>query len=43
MFDMCDDCDSLDITERVSDHDSGILEYSCKECGAYWVEYTDEV
>jgi len=39
--DFCDECESPNLVAKISDHDSTIMEYYCrnKSCGANWVEH----
>lgn len=38
MYESCDECFGINISERISDHDESLTEYICRDCGMEWVE-----
>lgn len=42
MYEVCDDCQEMALTAKVSDHDESLMEYQCRNCDVFYVEPIEE-
>lgn len=41
MLEVCEDCNEFAVHSWYNEHDESIVEFECRNCDSYWIEYVD--